>query len=61
MTIAPECGMNPDLTRWDLCALYAGKLAQAEGKLHDSEHVKRLAYELYEEGAFGEPEKPPER
>jgi hypothetical protein len=43
----------PQLDRFHLCALHAGRLAHAEGKLHDSEHVKRLAYELYEEGAFG--------
>jgi hypothetical protein len=49
--------MTEDLTRWDLCALMAGRIAQAQGKLSDSEHVKRLAYELYEGGAFRD-EKP---
>ncbi len=31
------------------CALAAGLVAHAEGWLHDSERVKRLAYQWYEE------------
>ena len=50
MTLDPEFWRD----RFHLCALYAGKLAQSEDKLDDSEHVKRLAYELYEGGAFRE-------
>ena len=42
----------PHLDRFHLCSLMAARIAHAEGKLADSEHVKRIAYELYEGGAF---------
>jgi hypothetical protein len=29
-------------------------MTAGEGRLHDSEYVKRLAYQWYEEGAFAE-------
>jgi hypothetical protein len=48
MTLDPEFWRD----RFHLCALYAGKLAHAQGKLEDSEYVRRLTYRLYEEGAF---------
>lgn len=38
--------------RFHWCALAAGFLAASEGRLHDSDYVKRLTYEFYEEGAF---------
>ena len=38
--------------RFHWCALAAGFLAAAEGRLSDSEYVKRLAYQAYESGAF---------
>lgn len=55
--------IEPDfwLDRFHLCSLYAAKLALSEGKLHDSEHVKRIAYELFEGGAFKEVEPEVER
>ncbi len=31
------------------CALQAGLIAYVEGKLDDSEYVRRMAYEFYEE------------
>jgi hypothetical protein len=37
--------------RFHSCALAAGYIAQAEGRLADSDYVKQLAYELYEQGA----------
>jgi hypothetical protein len=40
--------------RFHWCALAAGFIAASEGRLHDSEYVRRLAYQLYEEGAFAE-------
>lgn len=30
------------------CALWAGFIAYTEGRLADSEYVRKLAYELYE-------------
>lgn len=43
--------------RFHYCALLAGSIAYAEGKLQDSEYVRTLAYKFYEEGAFkGPPE-----
>ena len=38
--------------RFHSCALAAGFIAHSEGKLADSEYVKLLAYEMYEQGAF---------
>jgi len=38
--------------RFHWCALAAGFVAAAEGWIHDSERVKRLAYQWYAEGAF---------
>jgi hypothetical protein len=38
--------------RFHWCALAAGFLAAAEGRLNDDEYVKKLAYEFYETGAF---------
>lgn len=38
--------------RFHWCALAAGFIAVAEGKLHDSLYVRELAYRMYEEGAF---------
>jgi hypothetical protein len=38
--------------RFHRCALAAGFLAAAEGRLDDSEYVMSLAYSFYEEGAF---------
>lgn len=43
--------------RFHRCALAAGFLAAGEGRLCDSVYVKRLAYHLYESGAFREPER----
>lgn len=40
--------------RFHLCALAAGFLAASEGRLDDSEYVRRLAYQWYEEGAFAD-------
>jgi hypothetical protein len=40
--------------RFHWCALAAGFMAACEGRLDDSEYVKRLAYEWYEVGAFAE-------
>jgi hypothetical protein len=40
--------------RFHWCALAAGFLAASEGRLDDSEYVRRLAYQWYEEGAFAE-------
>jgi hypothetical protein len=40
--------------RFHWCVLAAGFLAASEGWLHDSERVKRLAYQWYEEGAFAD-------
>lgn len=46
--------MSDDLfcDRFHWCALAAGVIAAAEGRLDDSPHVKRLAYQMYEAGAF---------
>jgi hypothetical protein len=38
--------------RFHWCALAAGFLAASEGRLWDSEYVRNLAYQWYEEGAF---------
>ena len=38
--------------RFHSCALAAGFLAAAEGRLAESEYVRLLAYDLYESGAF---------
>ncbi|QEL18761.1 hypothetical protein [Limnoglobus roseus] len=38
--------------RFHWCSLAAGFLAAAEGRLDDSEYVRKLAYQWYEEGAF---------
>lgn len=38
--------------RFHHCALAAGLLAASEGRLADSRYVQRLAYDLYERGAF---------
>ncbi len=38
--------------RFHYCALAAGFIAAAEGRLHDSFYVRELAYRMYEEGAF---------
>lgn len=48
--------MTDDLwsDRFHWCALAAGFLAASEGRLHDSEYVRRLGYQWYEEGAFAE-------
>jgi hypothetical protein len=40
--------------RFHRCALAAGFIAASEGRLHDSECVRPLAYQWYEEGAFTE-------
>lgn len=40
--------------RFHWCALAAGFLAASEGWLHDSERVRRLADEWYEQGAFAD-------
>lgn len=45
--------------RFHLCALAAGFLAAVEGRLQDSAYVKRLAYEMYESGAFRDRARPP--
>lgn len=47
--------------RFHYCALAAGLQALCEGRLHDSEYVKRLAYASYERGDFagGLTEQPP--
>lgn len=38
--------------RFHWCALAAGFLAAAEGRLDDAGYVKKLAYEFFEAGAF---------
>jgi hypothetical protein len=38
--------------RFHWCALTAGFIAASEGRLQDSEYVRRLAYEFFDEGAF---------
>jgi len=38
--------------RFHFCALAAGFIAAAEGKLADALYVRELAYAMYEEGAF---------
>jgi hypothetical protein len=54
-TKEPEQPDEPDpvwSNRFHWCALAAGFLAAAEGRLDDSEYVRKLAYEFYETGAF---------
>ena len=46
-------------TRFHWCALAAGFLAQSEGRLAESNYVRQLAYEFYEDGAFQERIRPP--
>jgi hypothetical protein len=36
------------------CALQAGFIAWLEGRLDDSDYVKKMAYEFYEKGLKGE-------
>jgi hypothetical protein len=38
--------------RFHLCSLIAGRIAHAEGRLADSEYVRKLAYDFFESGAF---------
>jgi len=38
--------------RFHRCALLAGFVAHGEGRLADSGYVRRLAFDLYEGGAF---------
>lgn len=38
--------------RFHACALAAGFIAAAEGRLDDSRYVRDLAYGMYEDGAF---------
>lgn len=47
--------------RFHWCALAAGFFAAIEGRLEDSEYVRRLTYQWYEEGAFADraPTRPP--
>ncbi len=40
--------------RFHACALAAGFIAAAEGRLDDSRHVRDLAYGMFEEGAFAD-------
>lgn len=40
--------------RFHWCALAAGFIAVLEGRLQDSCYVRDLAYQMYEEGAFGD-------
>lgn len=40
--------------RFHWCALAAGFIATCEDRLNDSDYVKQLAYEFYEQGAFAE-------
>ena len=49
MTLDPEFWQD----RFHFCALYAAKIAFAEGKLEESEYVRRLTYRLYEEAIGG--------
>jgi len=48
--------MTPDPFFWQdrfhHCALAAGFIAAAEGKLDDALYVRELAYSLYKQGAF---------
>lgn len=49
--------LDPDFwaDRFHRCALVAGLRAASEGRLADSSYVRRLAYDLYEAGAYGDP------
>lgn len=38
--------------RFHWCALAAAFLANDEGRLNNSEYVRKLTYQWYEEGAF---------
>ena len=40
--------------RFHWCALAAGFLAASEGRLHEQEYVRELAYRWYEDGAFAD-------
>jgi hypothetical protein len=40
--------------RFHWCALAAGGIAAREGRLDDSDYVRRLAFGLFEQGAFRE-------
>ena len=40
--------------RFHFCALLAGQIAYSEGRLQEREYVRRLAYRLFEQGAFRE-------
>lgn len=40
--------------RFHWCALAAGFMAAAEGRLDDSKYVRELTYRWYEEGAFSD-------
>ena len=40
--------------RFHWCALAAGFLAANEGRLHEREYVRELAYRWYEAGAFAD-------
>lgn len=50
--------MSPEMTdefwsdRFHFCALAAGFIASAEGRLDDALYVRELAYAFYKEGAF---------
>lgn len=46
--------------RFHWCALAAGFLAAREGRLEDSDYVRRLAYAFYEDGAFRDRVQPAE-
>ena len=38
--------------RFHWCALAAGFMTAAEGRISDSRYVRELTYELFEDGAF---------
>jgi hypothetical protein len=44
----PEFWQN----RFHTCALVAGLLAARDGRLHDADYVRQIAYQLYESGAY---------
>lgn len=54
--------MNEDAEFWSArfhsCALTAGFIAHAAGRLHDSEYVRLLAYDLCEHGKLSDPNQP---
>ena len=55
-TASPESVRDDEFwaNRFHWCALEAGFRAKAQGRLHESEYVRRLAYGLYESGAYRE-------